>query len=86
MCYMLSAYIAFLIGSSRELSVFLILFVPIGFIAGYFLDRLGGVKQLWHEDRSRIYKMTVIRYVFFLLISLGFMFAGLVFAAKFYTS
>lgn len=82
MFYMLSAYIAFLIGSSSELSVYLIAMVPIGFVAGYMLDRLNSVKRLWHEDPMKIYKTIAVRYVFFLLISAVFLFAGILFASS----
>lgn len=80
--YMLSAYIAFLIGSSSDLSEFLIALVPIGFVAGYLLDRLNSVKKTWLEQPGKIYKTIIARYVFFLLISLLFMGAGIIFAGK----
>lgn len=81
--YMLSAYIAFLIGSSEELNLYLIGLVPIGFVAGYLLDRLNSVKKLWHENPVSIYKTIALRYVIFLFVSLGFMAAGLVFSSNF---
>ncbi len=80
MFYMLSAYIAFLIGSSEKLSIYLLLLVPVGFVSGYFLDRLNSVRKLWHENRLKIYRELVIRYVVFLFISAAFCIAGLLFA------
>jgi len=82
MFYMLSAYIAFLIGSSSELSLYLIALVPIGFISGYLLDRLNSVKTLWAEDHKLIIKTIVIKYFMFLLVSVVFCAAGLVFASR----
>lgn len=82
MFYMLSAYIAFLIGSSDELSVTLIALVPIGFVSGYMLDRLNSVSKLWHENPAKIYQTIALRYVIFLFISLLFFAAGLVFATQ----
>jgi len=81
--YMLSAYIAFLIGSSEELNVNLIALVPVGFVAGYLLDRLNSVKKLWIENPVAIYKTVAIRYMIFLIISLAFMAAGMMFSANF---
>jgi len=82
MFYMLSAYIAFLIGSSEKLSPYLLLLVPVGFVSGYMLDRLNSVRKLWLDERIKIYKTIVFRYFFFLLISAVFFAAGLVFASK----
>ena len=84
MFYMLSAYIAFLIGSSNELNVYLMLIVPVGFVAGYMLDRLNSVKKLWVEDRSKIYKTIIFRYAFFLAVSAIFFAVGLAYASKFW--
>ncbi len=83
MFYMLSAYIAFLIGSSDELSAYLLLLVPVGFVSGYMLDRLNSVRKLWLDERIKIYQTIIFRYFFFLLISAVFFAAGLVFASKF---
>ena len=82
MFYMMSAYIAFLIGSSSDLSLFFILLVPLGFVTGYLLDRLNSVKKLWVNDQSVIIKIVITRYFIFLLISGVFCGAGLLFAAS----
>lgn len=82
MFYMLSAYIAFLIGSSDKLNGYLLLLVPVGFVSGYMLDRLNSVRKLWFDERIKIYKTIIFRYFFFLLISAVFFVAGLVFASK----
>ncbi len=82
MFYMLSAYIAFLIGSSEQLSIYLILLVPIGFVSGYLLDRLNSVKQLWHDNPKTIYRTIALRYVIFLVVSVVFLLVGLLFATK----
>mgnify|MGYP001818457538 CR=1 FL=1 len=82
MFYMLSAYIAFLIGSSSELALYLIALVPVAFVSGYLLDRLNSVKNLWVEDRKLIIKTVVIKYFIFLLIAGVFCVAGLLFANR----
>jgi hypothetical protein len=76
---MLSAYIAFLIGSSAQLADFLIVLVPLGFVAGYFLDRFNSVKTLWADNRMQLFNLAVTRYFFFLFIAAIFFVAGLVF-------
>tara|TARA_R110002049_G_scaffold45948_1_gene133703 strand:- start:81799 stop:82047 length:249 start_codon:yes stop_codon:yes gene_type:complete len=82
MFYMMSAYIAFLIGSSSELSLYLIVLVPIGFVSGYLLDRLNSVKKIWEEDHGIIISTVVIKYFMFLLIAGIFCAAGLLFANR----
>ena len=80
--YMLSAYIAFLIGYSPELSLFLVLIVPIGFVLGYLLDRLSSVRKVWSEDPMRIIKLVIFQYFVFLLITGVFSSIGLLFALR----
>jgi len=82
MFYMLTAYMAFLIGSSSELSLYFIALVPFGFIAGYLLDRLNSVKKIWADNRQVIIKTIVIKYFMFLLIAGVFCAAGLIFANR----
>lgn len=79
MFYMLSAYIAFLIGSSAQLADFLIVLVPLGFVAGYLLDRFNSVKTLWADNRMQLFNLAVTKYFFFLFIAAIFFVAGLVF-------
>jgi hypothetical protein len=78
--YMLSAYIAFLIGSSAELPDYLIVLVPLGFVVGYLLDRLNSVKSLWADNRIQLLNLVVTRYFFFLFIAAVFYIAGLIFS------
>ena len=80
--YMLSAYIAFLIGYSSELSLFLVLIVPIGFVLGYLLDRLSSVKKVWSENQMRIFKLAIFQYFVFLLVTGIFAGFGLLFAMR----
>ena len=80
--YMLSAYIAFLIGYSPELSLFLVLIVPIGFVLGYLLDRFSSVKKVWSENRIRIIKLAIFQYFVFLLVTGVFASFGLLFAIR----
>lgn len=80
--YMLSAYIAFLIGYSPELSLFLVIIVPLGFVLGYMLDRLSSVKKIWAENKSRIVKLSIFQYFVFLLITAIFAGFGLLFASQ----
>ena len=80
MFYMLSAYVAFLIGSSDELSIYLLFLVPIGFVSGYLLDRLNSVKNLWNQDQKRIIVVIFNKYLLFLVISGLFFGAGLLFS------
>ena len=82
MFYMLSAYIAFLIGSSADLSNFLLLLVPVGFVSGYILDRLNSVKKHWAEDPKKILRIIVLKYFVFLFVAGIFFAAGLYFATK----
>tara|TARA_B110000240_G_C13409612_1_gene414600 strand:+ start:195 stop:443 length:249 start_codon:yes stop_codon:yes gene_type:complete len=82
MFYMLTAYIAFLIGSSAQLSLYLIALVPVGFIVGYLLDRLNSVKKIWADNPKLIINTIVVKYFMFLLISVVFCLAGLVFANR----
>ena len=79
MFYMLSAYIAFLIGSSTQLPGYLVLLVPIGFVVGYLLDRFNSVKSLWADNRIQLLNLVVTRYFFFLFIAAVFFIAGLMF-------
>ncbi len=79
MFYMMSAYIAFLIGSSSELSLYLIALVPLGFVSGYLLDRLNSIKKIWVDNRKLIINITVTKYFMFLLVSAMFCVAGLLF-------
>ena len=74
--YMLSAYVAFLIGYSHKLHLLLILLVPIGFIIGYLLDRFNSVKKNWVEDRTSIYRLIAKQYAFFIVVSGVFCVAG----------
>ncbi|MEM8843988.1 MAG: hypothetical protein AAGB35_03000 [Pseudomonadota bacterium] len=76
---MLSAYIAFLIGSSPELPPYLIVFVPLGFVVGYLLDRFNSVKTLWANDRAMLIKLVAAKYIFFILVAGGFFGVGLAF-------
>ena len=80
MFYMLSAYIAFLIGSSAQLSLYLIVLAPIGFVVGYLLDRLNNVKKIWANDCKFIIKTIVVKYFMFLLLAGMFCVVGLLFA------
>ena len=80
MFYMLSAYVAFLIGSSDKLSIYLLLLVPIGFVSGYLLDRLNSVKNLWNEDQKRILVVIFNKYLLFLVLSGLFYVAGILFS------
>jgi len=82
MFYMLTAYIAFLVGSSSELSLYLMALVPFGFVVGYLLDRLNSVKRIWVEDKGLILKTIVIRYFMFVLVSGAFCAAGLFYASR----
>ncbi len=82
MFYMLSAYIAFLIGSSSELSLYLLALVPLGFVSGYFLDRLNSLKKIWADDRKLIINTIATKYFLFLLIAGVFCAAGLLFANR----
>ncbi len=82
MFYMLSAYIAFLIGSSSELTLYLVALIPVGFVSGYLLDRLNSVKKLWTEDRQLIVRTIIIKYFIFLLVASVFCVAGLLFANR----
>ena len=82
MFYMLSAYIAFLIGSSSELSLYLMALVPVGFVSGYMLDRLNSVKKIWADDQKLIINTIVIKYLMFLLVAGMFCAAGLLFANR----
>ena len=83
---MLSAYIAFLIGSSPELSPYLIVLVPLGFVVGYLLDRLNSVKTLWSEERAKVVKLVAAKYVFFILVAGVFFAAGLLFGDYFFNN
>jgi len=82
MFYMLSAYIAFLIGSSSELSLYLIAIVPLGFVSGFLLDRLNSVKKIWADDQKLIINTIVTKYFMFLLVAGIFCTAGLLFANR----
>lgn len=76
MFYMLSAYIAFLIGHSADLHLLLVLLVPVGFVVGYLLDRLNSLKKYWVEDRPKIYRLVIRKYLYFLCIAGIFCGAG----------
>ncbi len=80
MFYMLSAYVAFLIGSSEKLSMTLTLLVPIGFVAGYVLDRLTSVAKYWQQDRAGLYRTIIQRYAIFLVVSALFVGVGILYA------
>lgn len=80
--YMLSAYIAFLIGYSAELSLLLVVVVPVGFVLGYMLDRLSSVRKIWAENKLRIIKLAVFQYFVFLLMTGIFAGFGLLFASQ----
>ena len=80
MFYMLSAYIAFLIGSSDKLSYYFLFLVPVGFVSGYLLDRLNSVKKIWLEDQNKLFIVVLNKYLLFLLISGGFYIAGILFS------
>lgn len=71
MFYMLSAYIAFLIGYSADLPQVLVFFVPVGFVLGYLLDRLSSVKKIWADDRLHIVKLVGQMYVFFFFVAVA---------------
>lgn len=79
---MLSAYVAFLIGFSPELSIQLVVIVPIGFVLGYMLDRLSSVKKIWAENKMRIIKLAIFQYFVFLLLTGVFAGLGLLFASR----
>ena len=79
---MLSAYIAFLIGYSAELSLVLVVVVPLGFVLGYMLDRLSSVKKIWAENKLRIIKLAMFQYFVFLLMTGIFAGIGLLFASQ----
>ncbi|MDW3094045.1 MAG: hypothetical protein R8G33_00055 [Gammaproteobacteria bacterium] len=79
---MMSAYIAFLIGSSSELSLYLIALVPVGFVTGYLLDRLSSVKKIWLEDQRVIIHTVITKYFLFLLLAGVFCAAGVLFANR----
>ena len=74
---MLSAYIAFLVGYSPDLPTELVFIVPIGFVAGYILDRLASVKSIWIEDKMLIIQLVVLRYILFLMLAGAFFALGL---------
>ena len=80
--YMMSAYIAFLIGYSPDLSLVMVAIVPLGFVLGYMLDRMSSVKKIWAEDKTRIIKLTVFQYFVFLFITGIFAGFGLLFATQ----
>jgi len=82
MFYMMSAYIAFLIGSSSDLSLYLIALTPVGFVSGYLLDRLNSVKKMWANDQKLIFNTIVVKYFMFLLVAGVFCAAGLLFASR----
>lgn len=82
MFYMLSAYAAFLIGFSPDLPFALALLVPLGFVVGYFLDRLKSVKIIWREDRATIYTLAISKYFVFLLITALFLMVGYLIANR----
>jgi branched-subunit amino acid ABC-type transport system permease component len=82
MFYMLSAYIAFLIGSSSELSLYLIVLVPLGFVSGFLLDRLNSVKKRWADDQQLIINTIVTKYFMFLLVAGVFCAAGWLFTNR----
>ena len=79
---MLSAYIAFLVGYSPELSPIMVVIVPFGFVLGYLLDRLSSVKKIWAEDKVRIIKLSIFQYFVFLLMTGIFAGLGLLFAQR----
>ena len=79
---MLSAYIAFLIGYSPDLSLVLVIIVPLGFVLGYMLDRLSSVKKIWEQDKARIIKLSIFQYFVFLLLTGIFAGCGLLFASR----
>ena len=79
---MLSAYIAFLIGYSPDLSLVLVIIVPLGFVLGYMLDRLSSVKKIWEQDKARIIKLSIFQYFVFLLLTGIFAGCGLIFASR----
>lgn len=76
MFYMLSAYMAFLIGFSPDLPMILGILVPIGFVAGYLFDRFASVKAIWLEDRTSIYRLAINKYFIFLFITALFVSIG----------
>lgn len=80
MFYMLSAYVAFLVGSSEKLSISLTLLVPIGFVVGYVLDRLTSVAEYWQQDRVGLYRTIILRYAIFLVVSALFVGVGILYA------
>jgi hypothetical protein len=79
---MLSAYVAFLIGYSPDLPLFLGLLVPLGFVAGYLFDRWRSVKITWLEDRDKIYRLALHKYFIFLIISTLFLTVGSLLASR----
>ena len=82
MFYMLSAYIAFIIGYSAELPIILGALVPLGFITGYLLDRFASFKVMWLEDRDSVYRLIIKKYFVFLPITAVFFGAGYLLAMR----
>lgn len=82
MFYMLSAYVAFLIGYSPDLPIQLGGLVPVGFVAGYLFDRWASVKVIWVEDREKIYRLVLSKYFVFLLVSALFLTVGYLIASR----
>ena len=80
--YILSAYLAFLVGYSSQLPVYFVFFVVVGFVVGYVLDRLPDVRKYWRENKGFVIQLLAIRYVFFLFVASVFLVAGLFLANR----
>jgi len=76
-CYMLAAYIAFLIGSSPKLSVWLIIFIPACFVIGYLLDRMPAVQQMVAVRPNQIPRILISRYLLFIPVTALFFALGM---------
>ena len=76
-CYILAAYIAFLIGSSSKLSTWLIIFIPACFVIGYLLDRMPAVQQMMAVQPNKITRVIVLRYLMFMPVTALFFALGM---------
>jgi len=73
---MLAAYTAFLIGSSPKLSVWLIVFIPAGFVIGYLLDRMPAVQQMLSVQPNQMTRLIFLRYLMFIPVTILFFAIG----------
>ena len=74
---MLAAYIAFLIGSSPKLSVWLIIFIPACFVIGYLLDRMPAVQHMLAVQPDQMTRVIFLRYLMFIPVTALFFAIGI---------